>query len=81
MVVVIGGTLAYAPDGGRPTAAGDWLLHLCPYVICCVYVLVCTCVCVCLQTNSQLVYESYRKSLSIKWSLTVKLDVTYLKGN
>lgn len=42
-----GGTLAYAPDGARPTAAGDWLTILFPYVICCA--------CLCVHVHADVV--------------------------
>lgn len=55
-----------------PQQLGDWFSQLCP---------VSSAVDVSVQTNSQLVYMSYKKSLSIKRSPNVTLHVTHLLVN
>lgn len=73
--MLMGATLAYAPDGAGPTAAGDWLAILSPFTPMSSAVYVCT------QTHSQLVYESCKTWLSVKCNVNATQHVTHLKEN
>lgn len=79
---VLWGVLAYSPDGGGPTAAGGLVFTALPlcHLLFSVCVQVCMCVRAHLKASSQLAYESFKQSLSIK-CVNLSLRVTHRNMN